>query len=294
MTSNSQRWASITGLPTQHSIEAAIHVARVVGLSRARLVDTRESYWRRALGGSLSPLDLQIGEELLLACELIEVIGDDLVVSNQLIDLISSDVGDFAAYLCLRGVAVQANVDIESDAFLTELASVVPGGARQERVVQGLHHLFSDVTLKEIGNIGEELVETQVKNELFVLGYPHLAAKVVRVSLFDDTAGYDIWAPSIGGGERLLEVKATTRHVDPFSVFISRNEADTGIRRGDWSLIACHISSVARREGEIKGWIAARELSMSFPNDSPGGSWEVAKISIHSASLVPGIPGGVS
>jgi len=291
--SNSQRWVSVTGMPTKHSIEAAVHVARVIGLSRARLVDTRESYWRRALGGSFSPVDLQIGEELLIACNLIELIGDDLVVSKQLVDLVESDNEEFAAFLCLRGVAVQATADIESTAFLTDLASVVSDSFRRERVIRGLHQLFSDLALKEIGNIGEELVEAHVKNELKVLGYPYLSAKVVRVSLFDDTAGYDIWAPSIGGGERLLEVKATTRHEDPISVYISRNEATTGIRRGDWSLVVCHISSVDRREGEVEGWIAARELSMSFPNDSPNGSWEVAKIHIHRKSLVPGIPVGV-
>ena len=294
MTSNAPRWASATGLPTKHSIEAAVHVARVIGLSRARLVDTRESYWRRALGGSLSPLDLQIGEELLIACDLIELIGDDLVVSVQLVDLFASDEEEFAAYLCFRGVAAQAIADVESNAFLIELASMVSDISRRDRVVRGLHHLFSDIALKEIGNIGEELVEAQVKREFIALGYPHLAAKVVRVSLFDDTAGYDIWAPGIGGGERLLEVKATTRDADPISIYISRNEADTGIRRGDWSLIICHVSSVESREGEIRGWSTAQELSMYFPSDSFSGAWEVAKISFPCASLIPGIPGLVS
>jgi len=294
MTTNSSGWASGTGLPTKHSIEAAVHVARVIGSSRARLVDTRESYWRRALGGSLSPADLRIGEELLLACNLIELHGDDLVVTGQLVDLVASDADELTAYLCLRGVAVLATAEIETNTFLTELAGLVPDGTRRERIMRGLLHLFDDVVLKEIGDIGEEIVEARMKEELVVLGYPHLAAKVVRVSLFDDTAGYDIWAPSIGGGERLLEVKATTRDEDPISIHVSRNEADTGNLRGDWSLVVCHVSSVENREGEIKGWSTARELSMRFPKDAPDGTWEVARVSIPCALLVPGIPGGVA
>lgn len=294
MTTNSPGWASGTGLPTKHSIEAALHVARVIGSSRARLVDTRESYWRRALGGTLSPTDLRIGEELLLACNLIELIGDDLVVTGQLVDLVASDADELAAYLCLRGVAVLATAQIQSDTFLAELAGLVLDGSRRERIVRGLLHLFDDAALKEIGNIGEEIVESRLKEELVALGHPHLAAKVVRVSLFDDTAGYDIWAPCIGGGERLLEIKSTTRDRDPIVIHISRNEADTGIQRRDWSLVVCHVSSIENREGEIEGWSTVRELSMRFPSDSPNGLWEIAKVSIPRARLIPGIPGGVA
>lgn len=293
MTSDSPEWASDAGLPTKHAIEAAVHVARVVGSSRARLADAHESYWRRALGGSFSPTDLRIGEELLLACNLIELHGDDLVVTGQLLDLVASDVEEFAAILCLRGVMDFTIAQLESTTFLTELADLVPDGSRRERIVRGLLRLFDDAALKEIGEIGEEIVASRLKEELAVLGYPHLAAKVVRVSLFDDTTGYDIWAPCIGGGERLLEVKSTTRDQDPIVIYISRNEANTGIQRRDWSLVVCRISNVESRVGDVLGWSTASELSMSFPSDTPNGAWESAKVSIPLALLVPGIPGGV-
>lgn len=293
MKTNLPQWASAEGLPTKHAIEAAVHVARVIGSNRARLVDARESYWRRALGGSFGPADLQIGEELLLACNLIELLGDDLVATEELIDLTALNAEEFEAFLCLRGATLCITSQLDSTTFLAELAYLVPDSFRRERILRGLSHLLDDAARKEIGDIGEEIVASKLKEELEVLGYPNLAAKIVRVSLFDDTAGYDIWAPSIGGGERLLEVKATTRDQDPVFIHISRNEADTGIQRRDWSLVVCRINDVGNRSGDVLGWITASELSINFPRDTPNGAWESAKISVPLALLMPGIPGGV-
>lgn len=59
-------WKGEDGLPSQHVLEAAAHVATLLDDPSSAAADARESYWRRALGGSFGPSDLRLGERLLV------------------------------------------------------------------------------------------------------------------------------------------------------------------------------------------------------------------------------------
>ena len=112
-----------------------------------------------------------------------------------------------------------------------------------------------------------------------------------HVSLETDQAGYDVSAPRLAGSPRLLEVKATGNTVaDNVEVYLSRNEARTGLRLPDWFLVVCSVDDVERRTGEVLGWIDAAELEDRFPRDVEFGRWESAAIEIRTAELVPGLP----
>src|SRR4051812_42888216 len=76
MTDSVPRWAQPSGLPTRHLLRAAVHVMQVLGPVGALVADTRESYWDRATGGMFPPADLQLAQQLLLDCELLEQQGD--------------------------------------------------------------------------------------------------------------------------------------------------------------------------------------------------------------------------
>ena len=97
---------------------------------------------------------------------------------------------------------------------------------------------------------------------------------VRHLSLESDQLGYDVSAPRIGGPSRLIEVKATTVPAETIAVYLSRNEAETGLRYPDWSLVVCSVTDAGgAREGEIvvgKPLLRCRIHSQSNRRDSVG------------------------
>lgn len=294
MATKSKPWASATGLPTLHAVSAAVHVAKVIGSFRARVVDTRESYWRRAMGGSFGPADLRIGEALLIHCGMIEQQGEDLIVKRDLESLIASGTPEFAAILSAAALDPRDLTLGHSPEFLDELALLIPDDERRNEVLRGVERLFDDARLKLIGSIGEEVVVLKARGDLISLGHPELAEKVRQVSLYNDTAGYDIVAPCLDLSQRLLEVKSTTKDSDPLIVYLSRNEADTGLSRPNWWLVACLVDDVENRHGEVIGWISGISLADHFPSDAVHGAWESTRLSIPRSWFVAGLPSAVS
>ena len=290
MRNKKRSWESPSGLPTQHAIQAAVHVSKIIGSQRAKASDTRESYWRRSLGGVFSPADMQIGEELLIDCGLIKLQGIDLVVSQELRDLFEASAVELTAVICLRSAACVEKMDVTSQELVQELNLLLVDPAFIEKTFNGIGRLFDQSLLKEIGNIGEALVVARSRQELKRLGRDDLALKVNRVSLLDDTAGYDIEAPYISDGQRLFEVKTTTRDTDPLTIYLSRNEAEKGKQSRNWFLIICRVDDLASQSCELLGWTPYESLMESLPTDARDGNWEVAKISISRNILISGIP----
>jgi hypothetical protein len=288
----SQRsWASSSGLPTRHAIDAAIRVARVIGSERARVVDTRESYWRRADGGVLSPVDLKIGEELLVACGLAIQKDGYFLISSECVGLLAASREELTVVLCLRAIADRNSGDLADSELVRDVSNLVEDVAIQEQILRSLSSLFDAARLALIGAIGEELVISQVKLELIALGHRNLADNVRWVSQLDDSAGYDIAAPYVGGGERLLEVKSTITGGDVVTIHLSRNEAERGRIQQDWLIVICRVLSVEDRTGVVLGWLTINEIQSHFPVDSVGGKWESVVITVNVHDLVPGIPG---
>ncbi len=256
-------------------------------------MDTRESYWRRATGGTFSPADLRIGETLLIHCGFLEHQDEYLIVKRDLQSLIDSDSAEFTAVLCAAALDCESAEMRRSAEFLAELSDLVPDSGRRDEMLRGFARLFDDSHFKLVGSIGEEIVMQHAKAELKSFGHPELASKVRQVSLYDDTAGYDIAAPCLDLSDRLLEVKSTTRDSDPLTVFLSRNEADTGLEHANWSLVVCLVDDVENRAGQVIGWLSGVSLGEHLPADAVHGAWESARLSIPRAWLVSGLPSPV-
>ena len=61
------------------------------------------------------------------------------------------------------------------------------------------------------------------------------------MSKIADTLGYDVTEPQPSGGKGRYEVKTTRGVGSIVEVYLSRNEAQTGLRDPSWSLIVCRV-----------------------------------------------------
>jgi hypothetical protein len=97
---------------------------------------------------------------------------------------------------------------------------------------------FNFQLLSEIGLEGERawisLLESGVRG----------SANITHISLFDDSAGYDVRADFTDGTSRFFEVKTSSRPAKgTFDFFISRNEANKAETLVGWELVCIHIES---------------------------------------------------
>jgi hypothetical protein len=128
------------------------------------------------------------------------------------------------------------------------------------------------------------------------MGQDDLGRAVQRVSLVSDQLGYDVSAPRVGGGPRLLEVKASALEPSEGSIglFLSRNEHRAGLTLAGWSLVICIVDDVTHRTGRILGSCSAFALEDLLPTDASTGRWNQAWILLPVARLAPGLPGPVA
>jgi hypothetical protein len=173
---------------------------------------------------------------------------------------------------------------------------LVPDPSRREELLISLGRRFDDSLQRNVGEIGEDVVVDAAREELAALGHTDLVRDVRRVSLLSDQLGYDVSAPRVGGGPRLLEVKSTTGDElkNAWSVHLSRNEADVGAAFPEWALVICVVTSVEQRAGSVVGWCPRGELDDLLPSDGPSGRWEQALVEIPAALLSGGLPSPVA
>ncbi|MFA6000281.1 MAG: DUF3883 domain-containing protein [Candidatus Paceibacterota bacterium] len=79
-----------------------------------------------------------------------------------------------------------------------------------------------------IGSRGEEIVLREEKGKLEKIGLKDLAQKVKRMSVDDDTLGYDILSFDVDGKEKYIEVKTSSSSKDSMRFFVSLNEYSIG------------------------------------------------------------------
>jgi hypothetical protein len=283
------RWSNSSGWPTLHAVQSAMQVALILGPEGSLQVEASESYWKHSGGGTFGPVDFGLGEQLLLDTGIIERRGPSLVPLIDLGILLDGDQGDVVAFICSR---ISPDL-VESKTSDRALEDLISDSERRAEVLGAMSRKFDDTMMRIVGQIGEELVVSQCRQELRKLGRTDLARKVRQVSLNDDGAGYDIVAPRISGANRLLEVKATTSDVDPLAFYVSRNEATVGLDDRSWALIACVNVNVGDRSGEILGWIPGLRLAQHLPQDSLRGSWQSAKLEIPRDEFNPGMPSAI-
>lgn len=271
-------------LPTTHMVACAIHAAALLDRPASPVTQARAAYWHQATGGTFGPGDLRLGERLLVELGFVAERDGRLYPTWELDSLLDATFDDIAAAMASRAIA-------QRPPPAGELAELVPDAARREQLLVALGRRFDDEQRRLYGAIGEEIVVAAARAELEDLGRGDLARRVRHVSLETDQAGYDVSAPRVAGPARLFEVKATSAPAaDPVVVHLSRNEAETGLRYADWTLVVCAVDDTDRRTGSIVGWTAAGLLGPSLPADRVGGRWESAAVEVPLASLSPGLP----
>lgn len=140
--------------------------------------------------------------------------------------------------------------------------------------------------LNQIGLEGELLVISELNKSLA----SDEVGRVKHISLVDDSAGYDIQAPSLRNLESnlLLEVKTSVRPGENFHFYISKNEARVAQQNSNWFLVG--VESTANGY-QLLGSLAFNVFANFLPiNQSPSGQWESARIVIPKKMFTSGLP----
>lgn len=244
---------------TEHQLRAAAHVALLLDASGNEAVDLTRAYQLAQTAGLHGPRDLAAAEALLLRGGLLERIKGRIFPTDLL-----------AEFLALGDLELATSV----------LTTRVFGRDTVE-------------ARRDFGALGEIAVLERARIDLIDLGHRSLADQVSRVSLLDDTLGYDVLAPSISGHARLLEVKTSRLQQPPSAIvrfYISRNEFRVGTsRRDEWALVSCELPA-EKGEGAITfAWCRASSFAPYLPEDA-GGRWEQARVDLPRHLLTPGLP----
>jgi len=140
--------------------------------------------------------------------------------------------------------------------------------------------------LERIGQAGETAVVEELKRQLA----PELHEQIDQVSLRDDTAGFDIWAPLVtkSTGFARLEVKTCSRPGKDFLFFLSRNEARVAVGTQNWFLVGVvRLDEVLT----VLGHLPLHNFSALLPNDTSSRSrWESASVRLPKSRFRPGLP----
>jgi Domain of unknown function (DUF3883) len=284
-------WAAADGLPSRHTVLAALRVASVLDPQGSPAVDAAESYWHAATGGTYPPPDLMLGQRLLVDVGLVIEQSGLLLPTEHLVTLLAGDIEDAVADVCSAVLSSTPAEATDTLSLAVSLSSRVLDADRRELLLLAAGKRFDDARAREIGQNGERLVLELLRSELNSLGYPHLARAVRQVSLESDQLGYDISAPRIDGPRRLIEVKATP--VDPgdgMTVYLSRNEFETGLKYRDWSLVLVRLTDPEGSQGEVLGWCPASALAPLAPADTASARWEKATFDVLVGGLTFGLP----
>lgn len=149
-----------------------------------------------------------------------------------------------------------------------------------------IQHKIDLELLHKIGLDGEYAVIEELKESL-----PQTEVKRIRhVSLVDDSAGFDIHAPSLKNQEStiLLEVKTSPRPGPDFTFFITRNEVRVARHNENWILLGVISTPYGYK---ILGSLAFYQFSDYLPlNQDVRGQWESAKITIPRELFKKGLP----
>lgn len=150
---------------------------------------------------------------------------------------------------------------------------------------KNLHKIDLEL-LHKIGLDGEYAVIEELMKNL-----PQSETQRIRhISLVDDSAGFDIHAPSVKDVEStmLLEVKTSPRPGSDFTFFITKNEVRVAQHNENWVLLAV----ISTPHGyQVLGTLAFYQFSDYLPlNQDARGQWESAKITIPKNLFKNGLP----
>lgn len=297
---------------THHKLSAAFHVAQVVaaeGCTEARL---NQQYPRIATGGIHGRESFKEGQRLLEAAALLVSDGDLLIPDPQLLRLRTLPPDAFVEALLylwltkkrelwLAQLAGEDNVEwtqIPEDVHQALCSTFDDEGARIAFVLSAAQKVDQDA-LNAFGALGEEAVVRACQDYLRDNAAAHLVSDVVRVSLGDDTLGYDVVSPDLKGKRHRMEVKATSAPPGWVEFYVSRNEASVGARDPMWALVVAkrQIVDSCEPQMEVLGWLDYIQFSDLLPIDSfhniakgPSGRWSSCRVTLPDHLVHPGLP----
>jgi hypothetical protein len=144
----------------------------------------------------------------------------------------------------------------------------------------------NDLSNRLLGSQGELFVIEELKRILA----SDIHSRIIHVSTYDDSAGFDIKAPSKfdGNPDAQLEVKTSSRSGYESRFFLTRNEYQTSIQSPNW-----HLVFVRKQNGvfTIEGHLPANYLANLVPLDATEQiEWSVAVCKIDVSDFMPGLP----
>ncbi len=284
-------------------LRAAYWVTRVLGRDGRDAQEARDSWVALPLSGEVDLNELKAAETGLSEVELLRSEGALLLPEQKLFDV--CELGPPAPLELLLGLLLEASPPLwmrAATADGTRLASelvpeeaeiaigtVIEDPARREAFLLARARTVDARERIELGAIGEKAVVQACQEQLRTLGSKEKAAQVRRVSTISDELGYDVIAPRLDGTTRRLEVKASRATGTEVTVFLTRNEFETGRADPDWRLVVVH----ADRSGEstVLGHTGGAALELLVPADRfDGGRWQVVRLRLLVGALEAGLP----
>jgi hypothetical protein len=296
---------STTGEPLAWSrrlLRAAYWVTRVLGPGGKDAGEARASWVSLPLAGEVDLVELGTAELGLREARLLRLSDGVLAPTPALsslclapgpvpLELLLALILEAAPPLWLLTVSDGERLAMERvpDEVEDALEAVIEDPSRREAFLLARARMVDAEERTALGAAGEEAVVEFCREELKGLGEEEAARQVRRVSQISDELGFDVVAPRIDGSLRRLEIKTTRSAAAVVTVFLTRNEFETGSADPDWRLVAVR----AKREGGhvILGHISAAELAVRIPEDrTEGGRWQVVKVRIPLSDLSVGLP----
>jgi hypothetical protein len=284
-------------------LRAAFWVTRVLGPNGGNPSQARARWHSLPLAGEVDLGELKVAEVGLREAGLLRPVGNVLAPVPALSSLCQAPgpvpyefllglILEETSPLWLLTAAAdgeQLAAELVPEEVEDALASVIEDPARREAFLLARARTFEAKERNAIGAAGEEAIVNACKQELKELGEEEAARQVRRVSEISDELGFDVVAPRIDGSVRRLEVKATRSAALEVTVFLSRNEFETGRSDPDWRLVVVRM----KRDGghSIVGHVGGAGLVGLTPEDRhDAGCWQVARIRLPLSSLVAGLP----
>ena len=287
-------------VPTPYELEAIRLVLAVVGEgSQPRAAHA--TYERLPTGGIYSSEDLLRGEVMLLDSGLLVSSEEWIEPSERGLHLASLSGLDFiegavlGLLLARPPLWLSSAVDdsgVQPNYLPDDVADRFDGLGldpdTRDEILLAAARRFDAAVSSAVGLAGEMCVVENCRRLLEEAGRAELVTSVWHASVVTDQLGYDVRSPAIDGSKCRLEVKTCSTVANTFTVLVSRNEADYGLRDPTWSLVVCRYVGGA---AEVVGWCSAAMIAPQLPCDggSPG-RWRSAEIRLQLEDLVLGLP----
>lgn len=293
--------------PAAHDLHAAYLLGQVFTTTAVPTAAVRPSYASLRTGGLFNEDSLLRAQRLLEELGLLDRDERTIRATDELAALHQLPEPVFVEALLQRWLVARAGLwlyafardpepnwgELVPEAADRLLAAVYENPEQRRAVVRMLAHKVDADALAELGARGEVAVERACRDQLTAAGRPDLAEQVARVSLHDDTLGFDVTSADCRGLRHNMEVKTTGAPAGPVEFYLSRNEVLVGAADPRWVVV------VARRGMDdlitLAGWLPYRVLEPLLPTDadaSPAARarWASIRVTVDEALLTPGLP----